>query len=257
VHTLRFVRTLVLTSLKVSIAHRAAFMMQAVFMALNNLLFFTTWWVLFARFDHIGNYRLPDMLLLFGVTASGFGVAVVLCGGAQDLSRLIAEGDLDAFLAQPKSPLLRAVAARSMASGWGDLASGLGMIALSDPHRLAWAPLAITLTAVGFVSSCCAAHSLAFWLSRSEGLARMLMESVMMFSLYPPPLFGMGIRFVLFTLVPAGVVAYLPVELVRAPSLHTIALATLCTLTYVVFALWLFERGLRHYSSGNRFGALG
>ena len=35
-------------------------------MALDNVLFFSTWWLLFARFETIRGYRLPDMLALFG-----------------------------------------------------------------------------------------------------------------------------------------------------------------------------------------------
>ena len=255
--TLRFFRALVATSLKVSIAHRGAFFTQALFMALNNLLFFSTWWILFARFDHVGGYRLPDMLLLYGVTASGFGLSVVLCGGTRELARAIADGDLDAFLAQPKSVLLRAVSSRSDASGWGDLVSGLALIGVSDPARLRWAPIALVLTAFGFVASACVVHSLAFWLGRIDGLARTFLELVMTFSLYPPPLFGFGLRMVLFTIVPAGVIAYLPVELLRAPGARTLSVAVLAVSAYVALAGWVFRRGLRNYASGSRFAAIG
>ncbi|MFI5308915.1 MAG: ABC transporter permease [Polyangiales bacterium] len=255
--SLRFLGALVATSLKVSVAHRAAFLMQAVFMALNNLLFFSTWWILFARFDHVGGYRLHDMLLLFGVTASGFGLAVVLCGGTIELARAIADGDLDAFLAQPKNVLVRAIASRSVASGWGDIVSGVALIGFSDPARLRWAPVAIVLTALGFVASACVVHSSAFWLGRVDGLARTFMELIMTFSLYPPPLFGLGLRMVLFTILPAGVIAYLPVELLRAPGLRTLTTAVLGVSVYVALAAWVFQRGLRNYASGSRFGALG
>jgi ABC-2 type transport system permease protein len=256
-HALRFLRALVATSLKVSMANRAAFLLQAAFMALNNLLFFSTWWILFARFERVGSYAMPDMLLLFGVTAAGFGLSVVLCGGTLELARTITEGELDAFLVQPKNVLLRAVASRSVASGWGDLVSGFVLIGLSDPARLRWAPLAVALAALGFVASACAVHSLAFWLGRIDGLVRVFMEMIMTFSLYPPTLFGVGLRAVLFTIVPAGAIAYLPVELLRAPGLRTLATALLGVAVYVVLAAWLFQRGLRNYASGSRFGAIG
>jgi len=255
--SLRFAVALCAMSLKVSLANRVAFLMQAAFMVLNNLLYLSTWWILFARFDHVGDYRLPDMLLLFGVSASGFGLAVVLCGGLMELARTIADGDLDGLLTQPRSVLLRALASRSLASGWGDVACGLLLIGLSGPQRLWIAPMAIVLTAVGFTATACVAHSLAFWLGRADTLARMIVELVITFSLYPPSLFGLGIKVLLFTVLPAGVVVYLPVELVRDPGLRTLAVAMAAVGAYALLAMYVFERGLRRYESGSRFGVLG
>ena len=91
------------------------------------------------------------MLLLFGVSAAGFGLASCCAAASLELSRAIADGELDALLAQPKSVLLRAIASRSVASGWGDVASGLLMIALSGTATPAWALLAVMLAALGFV----------------------------------------------------------------------------------------------------------
>jgi len=255
--TLRFSAALVATSLKVSVAHRGAFLMQSAFMLLNNVMFFTTWWILFSRFDDIGGYHMADMLLLFGVSAAGFGLAVVLCGGMLELARAIVEGELDALLAQPKSVLVRAVASRSVASGWGDVVSGLVFVGLSGPSRLPAATLAIVLVAVGFVATACLIHSAAFWLGRVDSLARVWLELVITFSLYPPTLFGGGVKVLLFTLVPAGMVAHLPVEWVRAPSPTTLAIASCTTALYTWLAVRVFEVGRKRYESGNRFGALG
>src|SRR6476659_1526718 len=134
---LRFFGQLFLTSLRASVALRGAFILQVALMMLNNLCFFSTWWLIFQRFDEVRGFRMPDMLALYGVSASGFGLAAVTCGGMFELSRLIVEGELDALLCQPKSVLLRAVASRSRASGWGDVASGTLLLGLSGyvhPH---------------------------------------------------------------------------------------------------------------------------
>lgn len=253
--TLRFAGALFATSLKASLALRGAFLLQALFMLINNLMFFSTWWILFRRFDSIRGYRLHDMLALFGITASGFGLAVVLCGGMLELARAISDGELDALLAQPKNVLVRAIASRSVASGWGDLVSGLGMIALCGYGHPFAALLATLLAAVGFVSSAAVLHSSAFWLGRTDSLARSLLEFVMVFTLYPPTLFGGTLKLVLFTLLPAGLIAYLPIELLRDPSLGTLAPAVLGSGCYALFASWLFHRGLRRYESGSRFSA--
>jgi ABC-type uncharacterized transport system permease subunit len=56
-------------------------------------------------------------------------------------------------------------------------------------------------------------------------------------------------------LLPAGLAAYLPVELLRHPTLRALAITLGATAAYAAFALWLFERGLRRYASASRFSA--
>lgn len=67
-----------------------------------------------------------------------------------------------------------------------------------------------------------------------------------------PALFGSGLRFMLFTPLPAALASYPPVDVVRHPSFATRIATVAATATYAAFALLLFERGLRHCASGNR-----
>ena len=90
---LRFAAALVATNLRQSLALRGAFWLQATFMVANNLIFFTTWWIFFRRFQDVGGWRLEDLATLFGVVASGFGLCIVFAGGIRELARAIADGD--------------------------------------------------------------------------------------------------------------------------------------------------------------------
>jgi ABC-2 type transport system permease protein len=201
-----------------------------------------------------------DVMALFGLSATGFGVAAVLCGGMHELARMVGDGELDALLAQPKSVLLRAVASRSRASGFGDIASGIGLLVLSGYWHWYTTPavrLAIGLSSVAFVSAGVVMNSLAFWLGRVEVLARMLFDFTTAFTTYPPSLFDLGARALLFTLLPAGLCSYLPVELVRNFGFESSLLAAGTIAAYAAFAIAFFNRGLRHYESGSRFGVWG
>jgi ABC-2 type transport system permease protein len=84
-----------------------------------------------------------------------------------------------------------------------------------------------------------------------------MFDSVIMFSLYPEPLFGGAMRFVLFTLVPAGFVGYWPARLVRSPSILGAAELVAVAGAYVLTAAWVFARGLRTYCGGSRFELVG
>jgi ABC-2 type transport system permease protein len=258
--TLRFAAALVGMNLKSSFALRGAFWLQAGFMAANNLLFFVFWWIFFDRFEEIRGWRIADMAALYGIVAAGYGAAVVFAGGVRDLARRIADGDLDSFLTQPKSPLLHAIASGTHASGWGDMASGLGFLALSglvSGPTLPLAAVAVLCSAVVFIASGVLLHSLAFWLGRVEALARQLWEFLVTFSLYPRTLFSGALKLVLFTLIPAGFIGYLPVELLRDYSAAGLLAAVAGAAGYALLAQLVFAAGLRRYESGNRFGIRG
>jgi len=254
----RFAIALVSTTVRASFALRHAFWMSAAFMLINNLLFFSTWWILLGRFQHVQGWTLPDIMCLFGISCTGYGVAVVLAGGLFDLARKVHDGELDTWLTQPKSVLVQALGSRTHMSGWGDLASGIGLLALSG--AVSWSSL--PLLAIGVACACAtfvacgvAAHSLAFWLGRTHELSRAIFEFTVTFSLYPPSLFGPGLKWLLFIVLPAGFVSYLPVELLRAPDVRTLLACVTGTAAYFGAALWLFHRGLRRYASGSRFYA--
>jgi ABC-2 type transport system permease protein len=111
--------------------------------------------------------------------------------------------------------------------------------------------------AVVLVATAVLLHSAAFWLGRTESASRQLYECTLMFSLYPDTLFTGPVRWMLFTIIPAGFVSYLPAELIRAPAVSTAVWIALGATAYAVVATWVFQRGLRAYSSGSRFATFG
>jgi ABC-2 type transport system permease protein len=257
--TLVFARALLATNLRASLALRGAFWLQAAFMIGNNLAFFALWGILFARFREIGGWKLGDMLILYGVVAGGYGLSVVFFGGTRSLARAIVDGELDPLLVQPKPVLLQALGSTSSASGWGDFATAVAMFAVAglDWRSLPLVVVAVLASGAVFTAAAVTVQSLAFWLGEMEQLARQVWEFTLAFSLYPKPLFSGSISFLLYTLIPAGFVGFLPVELVRAPSLALLAGVLAAALGWWLLALLVFHAGLRRYESGNRFGARG
>jgi ABC-2 type transport system permease protein len=257
---LRFIRALLATIVKASLALRGAFLLQALLMLVNNVLMLSTWWLLFQRFPDVRGYRMHDMLALYGVSAAGFGVVVVSCGGVLELARTIADGQLDALLTQPKSVLFRAIASRSRASGWGDIASGLLMLALSGYVSFQRLPLLLLVLAIAstvFVTSAILLNSAAFWLRDIEGVTVNVFHWMIAFTMYPSTLYGPGVKVLLFTVIPASLAVHLPVELLRDFHAQSALLAVAGAVAYATFAIAIFQRGLSRYASGNRFGVWG
>jgi hypothetical protein len=59
-----------------------AFWMQVTFMALDNVVSFSVWWIFFARFDDIGGWTLGDVVVL----------AAGLAGRRAEHERVVASG---------------------------------------------------------------------------------------------------------------------------------------------------------------------
>lgn len=255
-----FAKALFATNLKAALALRGAFAIQALFMMLNNVVFFVFWWVLFRRVPELRGWRLADMEVLFGIAATSYGLVVALAGGVRELGQFIEEGQLDTLLTQPKPTLLYALGMRSRAAGFGDVLSGLGFLVASGHLGWANAPLValvIVAAAATFLGAGIVFFSLPFWLSRSETLSRQLWDLLVTFSLYPEPLFGGVLRLMLFTVLPAGFIGYLPVAIVRHPSVAGVAMLVAGSAAYLALATWIFARGLRRYASGSRFVVFG
>ena len=260
VNNLSFTRALVATNFKAALALRSAFVIQVVFMVLNNFTFFVFWWALMGHVTTLRGWRLGDIQLLFGLVAAAFGLTVTAVGGVRHLGRFIEDGDLDTLLTQPKSVLVHALGMRAQPSGFGDLISGLVFIAWSG--QISWQEMpfvVVVIIASALILVACGIlfFSLAFWLGNVETVATQLWELLITFSLYPEPLFGGALRLVLFTVLPAGFVGYLPVRILHAPSLANVTLLMLAAIAYVCLAAFIFDRGVRSYASGNRFTTFG
>jgi ABC-2 type transport system permease protein len=255
-----FVKALAATSMRSAIADRGAFFTRASLMALNNAIFFTFWIVLLTRVPSVRGYQLGDMAVLYGVVALAHGMAVFFAGGMENLARAIDDGDLDAILAQPKPTLIYILGMRAQPAGVGDIVSGLVMISLSGRVTLFSVPVIAAAGLAGaivLVSTGVLMHSTAFWLGRTNTASRQLYEATLLFSLYPDTLFRGPVRLALFTIFPGAFVGYLPSRLIREPSWITGVIILTGAVGFGALASWVFQRGLRSYSSGSRFVAIG
>jgi ABC-2 type transport system permease protein len=254
---LAFLLTLYKTNLKANLALRGSFLTQAGLMIANNFILFSIWWIFFQKVPEIRGWKLSEVAALYGIVTGGFGLAVIFGGGVLTLSRMIAEGELDSFLIQPKNILVHIVASRSSVSGYGDFLGALLFLGMSGYVGLSNLPLILVLlisSAIFFLSTAIIIHSFAFWLGAIESLARQFFELVVIFSVYPQSAFSGFLKLVLFTLIPAGFIGYLPVELLMNFSWLQLAAILAGAGTYVGLATAIFYFGLRHYESGSRFG---
>ena len=252
--TIKFVFQYFSANLQSAMEYRGAFLSQIVFMFINNLMLLFFWWVLFTKIESLNGWGFQHILLLYAAASGAFACQALLFGGSFSLSRTIAEGRLDFYLALPKPVLLHVLISRSSASAWGDLAFALTIFILTSSPSLGMTLVFLILIFAGGVvmtSFAVLAHSLSFWLGHSERLAGQLTEALLSFSLYPEGIFSAATRFVLYTLIPAGFVSYLPVRILQEFTLFHVSLLLIFALGLTVLARYVFYRGLKRYESGN------
>jgi ABC-2 type transport system permease protein len=235
-------------------AYRGAFLLQVVGMILNNTMFLFFWWVLFSRIPVIRGWDLSQVLLLFAVVASGFGIANAVFGNALRLPRIIATGQLDYYLALPADPLLHVLVSRMSLSAWGDLVFGIALFLLASGFAVVKLPLFIFLglaAAMAYVAFAVLVGSLAFWMGNAEQLANQVLMSLITLAIYPVDVFPSAARVLLYTLIPAAFVGAIPAGILIGFSWSRVMLLLAVVSLMIMSARRVFNLGLRRYSSGN------
>ena len=250
----RFLLAIWQANLLAAMEYRVAFLSQMIGMMLNNAIYFIFWILFFDRFQAIRGWVLNDMLLLFGVVATGFGAAVYLFGNVTALTEVIVGGRLDYYLSLPRPVLLHVLASGSVAAGMGDFTYGLLSFLAAGHYSVAafarfgfGALVAMTL----FISVLVIVHSAAFWLGHADVLAAQAFNALITFSLYPITMFDGVARFLLFTILPAAFIGAVPAEFVRSFSWTALGQLLLVAALFLTLATVIFHRGLQRYESGS------
>jgi viologen exporter family transport system permease protein len=233
---------------------RYVFLSLSTVMIIQNFIFFSIWVIFFDAFGEIRDWKLEEMATLFGTLAFGFGLAFVVFGGAIDIGRIIREGELDAYLGRPKAPLLPVLMREARPAGLGDFLSGIMLWLTFGGHSFSDLPLLMfvgVLTGVIVLAVAISVQSVIFYVASVRTLPDQIFELFIIGSSYPQHGHGPLLRLALFTIVPAGFAAYLPVLIVTDFEIWKLVTMFLAALFYMSLAVRIFYRGLKRYSSGN------
>lgn len=241
-------------NLMAAMEYRSAFALQALGMAVQNLVMVFFWSVFFSQFPPIHGWGVRETLTIWALTASGFGLAHIVCGNSFNIARIIATGGLDYYLALPFDTLTHVLVSRMSLSAWGDLFFGIVLALILRPGDLSAFGLFLLgslCTAVVFVAFAVAVGSLAFFIGNAEGLGMQVLNAFMNLSTYPADVFPGPIRMVLYTLVPAALATTLPASIIQSFTWNDSIVLVSASLALALISRVLFHIGLRRYESGN------
>jgi ABC-2 type transport system permease protein len=241
-------------NLRAQLEYRGAFISQVAAMFLNDGVWVVFWVLFFTRFPVLRGWTIDDVISVWAFSAAGFGLAHAIYGNALLLASLVAQGQLDAWMLYPRALLPHLLLGRMSVTAWGDALFGYAVylaLVRPDPARLLLF-VALTLSvAMVFVGFSVLSGSLSFFLGNATGLAEQWRFAMLTFSTYPAVLFEGAVKILLYTLVPAGFVSYLPVQALRDLSLRSAALAVAGAAAVLAAGVAAFYLGLRRYESGN------
>jgi ABC-2 type transport system permease protein len=244
---------LIAAAIRTSLSDRTNFVLQVLGMVINNGFFLLLWFMFFAGFKSVGGWELADLALLLGIGITMVGISGVFFGGYRDMAAVILAGEPDALLIQPWALLPRLLARESIASAWGDLATGaLILIAFADINaaRLPLIVLGLAAATVIYVSAAVSFASLAFWIAGARSFARDLTDFTLLFPSYPGSIYSGATKVIAYTVLPAGFIVLAPVRLLREPGWQTLAVVVASALAYAAIALTAFNTGLTRYRRG-------
>ena len=251
---LRFIGRYVVANLQGALEYRVSFVSQVVAMLINDVIWLVFWLAYFGSFPLVAGWGRTEIVTLWAIAGAAFGIAASFCGGALRLAGMIARGELDFYLALPKPALLHMLISRMDLTAPGDVLFGAavyGALIRPGPGDIALFVLFTLTGAVIFVAFGIITQSLAFWLGNAEGLGQQFINALLTFSTYPTVIFRGLVKALLFTVLPAGFIVFVPVQLLRSFSWPMLGGLLLFTCTLAAVAILVFNAGLRRYESGN------
>ncbi len=255
--TLRFIGAYLVANTQAAMEYRVAFWTSIITMVANDCLWLFFWWTYFHQFPLTNGWQATDIVILWSMSACGFGLCTAIFGNVHYIASLVMTGGLDAYLGMPRNALLHICVGRTSPSAWGDIIFAVGAyILLVHPdifHLVLFIILALMVMLI-LTSFVVILGSLAFFLGNTEGLSQQMSGALLSFSTYPMDIFQGAVRLLLFTAVPAGFISFVPLQLLHQFSLPLFAAMLGATIFFVLLAVGLFNLGLRRYESGNLLG---
>lgn len=234
-----------------------SFITNILFMILNNATFIVQWIILFSLKDNIAGYGLKEVLEIWAIAASGYGIWHIFFYSSTKLSRLILTGGLDTFIVQPKNVLLSVLTSSTSISAIGDLIYGIVLFSILsfNLYSILLFILLTIMSGIILTSVSVVFGSLTFFLGNTSILSEQINNIVTIVSTYPVGIFKKTLQLILFTVLPIGIMVHLPVQVINNFNIYAFLIIFVFTLLIVALAFLIFNLGLKRYSSSNLMNA--
>lgn len=250
-------------SLRAQLQYRGSFLMMTFGLFVVTFIEFLGMWALFARFESIRGWILPEVALLYGMAHVAFSLAEAGARGFDTFHRQIRLGEFDRILLRPRSTAFQVIAGEFQLMRVGRAAQGLlvliwALLSLEVPLGPAQLGLlALSILGGGFLFAGLYGlqATLCFWSVESLELGNMLTHGGTETAQFPISIYRTWFRSFFIFIVPLATVNYFPVVtlLGRPDPLGfppwTGWASPLVGIAFFLVCLRVWEVGVRHYKS--------
>lgn len=254
-NTIKFIILSIKYNLKSALEYKKSFLIQVIFMIINNLFFLVYWIVVFSLNNgNLNGIVFRDVLFLWALPNGAWGMANFLFGGLREIDKLIITGGLDTYLLQPKNLIISIAISKCRFSSFGDLIFGvvMGIIVAESFFEFLGIIFFMILGAIVMMGCFIIVRSLAIWLGDMENISSVYENSLLItLSTYPFTIFGNFMKLIMFTIVPTAYISHLPIEIMKDFDFKLLALVIGVSIFIFGFAVFFFYSVLKRYESGN------
>ena len=254
VKNIKFLLTSLKASIKSASEYKVSFLINTIFMIINNSLFVATWYVILKNTGSTDTFNFKDIMKLWSISTISYGLTYFLFGGVSYINRYILDGDLDVYLTKPKNVLISVLTSKCRFSACGDLLFGIvvGIFAANNYFELVQILLFGIYGTLFLLSLEIIFRSLTVCIGDTETLvSRVVMNLFTSISTYPIEIFSIGIKIITFTIIPAYYAVHLPLEIIREFSLVKTLIVIFSGIVFTVVSVKVFNNALKRYESGN------
>ena len=203
--------------IRAQMQYKVSFWMELIGFGLVTLLEFIIIAILYARFHTIGGWSIAEVALLYGLTATSFGLAEMVSRGFDSpFERLMQQGTFDLILTRPIGSFFGVLASEFQLMRLGRTTQGLLVLGYAlaqlpiawTPARLLILPIAIVAGAAVYSGLVVIGATICFWTIKMPEVINVFTVGGEEASSYPLSIYNNWIRAVFLYLIPIGFANY-------------------------------------------------
>ncbi|PRY43700.1 ABC transporter permease [Umezawaea tangerina] len=204
--------------LRGQLSYRASFLLDCLAQAVAQGGEVVVILVLFNRVTALGGFSVDEVLLVYALASTAFGLSDLFAGQLNALPAYIREGTFDVLLLRPLGTLPQVMVSDLPLKRIGRVFTGLVVLGYALPHNdVVWTPWSVGLLVVTPVAGSVifsgiwvVACSVCFWLVDGQELANTVTYGSNTFTSYPISVYSGWLRRLMAFVVPGAFVAYYP-----------------------------------------------
>jgi ABC-2 type transport system permease protein len=252
---------IIASRIRSQLAYRTSFALDLVAQAVGQTIELLALLVVFTQVSSLGGFSSGEVLLIYGLAGSAFGLADLCVGQVERLPDYIRTGELDVLLLRPLGTLPQLLSADIALKRIGRVGVGLAILGWSTRTiDVDWTPLRVLLVvatpllgAVILGAIWVAANAVSFWVVDGREVANAVTYGSDFATSYPITIYGPWLRRLMCFAVPGAFVAYFPAlallgrpDPLGLPAALQYAAPLVAALAVTVAAL-IWRLGVRHY----------